>query len=81
MYLSIASKRYVQEHREKVLYAMRNCNSVQSAADNLQGPIQELVQAYCGLRRNLIHIFNNLDVREEWLVKKLRCLCKQVLKV
>ena len=62
----------LQEHRDKALDTLRNCNSVQSAADNLQGPIQELVQAYCGLRRNLIHIINNLDVREERLVKKLR---------
>ena len=64
----------LQEHRDNALAldTLRNCNSVQSAADNLQGPIQELVQAYCGLRRNLIHIINNLDVREERLVKKLR---------
>ena len=55
----------LQEHRDKVLDALCNCTSVQSATHNLQGPIQELVQAYCGLRRNLIHIFNNLDVREE----------------
>ena len=67
MYLSIASKRYVQEHREKVLYAMRNCNSVQSAADNLQGPIQELVQAYFGLQRNLIHY------QQPWRSRRSTC--------
>ena len=68
----------LQEQRDKVLDVLRNCNSVQSAADNLQGPLQELVQAYCGIRRNLIHIINNRDVREERLVKKLYCLRKQV---
>ena len=62
----------LQEHHDKALNTLWNCNSVQSAGDNLQGPIQEHVQAYCGLRRNLIHIINNLDVREERLVKKLR---------
>ena len=66
----------LQEHRGKVLDALRNWNSVQSAADTLQGPILELVQPYCGL-----HIINNLDICEERLVKKLRCFRKQVLKV